>query len=299
MSKKQTLYGIMLTKEQLDFLKDDNQGFHRMKALDTFLSLASIEPFHYEKQGFSVDITVGQFVISIVELSALWHCDRKTAAKVVRLFNEVGMLSSEKNNRTSIHTILCLAAWYVDGVNEPVHNPHYKRPVRQSATDTSQVSNVPSDTCLSFGGPSFSNSVARKDGNAKSAIPVIPSDGSDCPLSIPSSSNKPEGSEQSADLGDAMNSASTVFISDNREMSSAEDGKMHCEHPDNPQAEGTTDGFHPNEPEPVYDDDGNVVGRIGPNPSPEGAPSSDSSLPLVESSSANPNPANEPQDDRL
>ena len=26
----------MLTREQLDFLKDDNQGFHRMKAFDTF-----------------------------------------------------------------------------------------------------------------------------------------------------------------------------------------------------------------------------------------------------------------------
>lgn len=59
-------YGILLTREQLDFLKDDNQGFHRMKALDTFLSLAAIEPLHYEKQNFSADLSIGQFAISKV-----------------------------------------------------------------------------------------------------------------------------------------------------------------------------------------------------------------------------------------
>ena len=98
-------YGILLTREQLDFLKDDNQGFHRMKALDTFLSLAAIEPFHYEKQNFSADLSIGQFAISKVELAELWHCDRKTAQKMIDLFNEVGILTSVANNRTTIHTI--------------------------------------------------------------------------------------------------------------------------------------------------------------------------------------------------
>ena len=62
-------YGILLTKEQLDFLKEDNQGFHRMKALDTFLSLAAIEPFLYEKNNLSADLGIGQFAISKVELA--------------------------------------------------------------------------------------------------------------------------------------------------------------------------------------------------------------------------------------
>lgn len=83
-------YGILLTREQLDFLKDDNQGFHRMKAFDTFLSLTAIEPFHYEKKNFSADLGIGQFAISKVELAELWHCDRKTAQKMIDLFNEVG-----------------------------------------------------------------------------------------------------------------------------------------------------------------------------------------------------------------
>ena len=120
-------YGILLTREQLDFLKDDNQGFHRMKAFDTFLSLAAIDPFHYEKKNFSADLDIGQFAISKVELAELWHCDRKTAQKMIDLFNEVGILTSVANNRTTIHTIHCLAFWFVDGQDAPIRNPHYQR----------------------------------------------------------------------------------------------------------------------------------------------------------------------------
>lgn len=127
MKYKYVKYGILLTREQLDFLKDDNQGFHRMKAFDTFLSLAAIEPFHYEKKNFSADLGIGQFAISKVELAELWHCDRKTAQKMIDLFNEVGILTSVANNRTTIHTIHCLAFWFVDGQDAPIRNPHYQR----------------------------------------------------------------------------------------------------------------------------------------------------------------------------
>ena len=127
MNHKDVKYGILLTKEQLDFLKDDHQGFHRMKALDTFLSLAAIESFHYEKKNFSADLDIGQFAISKVELAKLWHCDRKTAQKMIDLFNKVGILTSVANNRTTIHTIHCLAFWFADGQDTPIKNPHYLR----------------------------------------------------------------------------------------------------------------------------------------------------------------------------
>ena len=127
MKYKNVKYGILLTREQLDFLKDDHQGFHRLKAFDTFLSLAAIEPFHYEKKNFSADLGIGQFAISKVELAELWHCDRKTAQKMIDLFNEVGILTSVSNNRTTIHTIRCLAFWFVDGQDVPIRNPHYQR----------------------------------------------------------------------------------------------------------------------------------------------------------------------------
>lgn len=78
MSNQSIKYGILLTKEQLDFLKDDRQGFHRMTAFDTFVSMASIKPSAYQKTGFSASLSIGQFAISTVELSALWKCDRKS-----------------------------------------------------------------------------------------------------------------------------------------------------------------------------------------------------------------------------
>ena len=139
MSNQSIKYGILLTKEQLDFLKDDRQGFHRMTAFDTFVSMASIKPSVYRKTGFSASLSIGQFAISTVELSALWKCDRKTVAKVVELFNQVGILSTERNNRTSIHTILCIAFWYVDGIKEAIKNPFYNDSLEEVFENREQI----------------------------------------------------------------------------------------------------------------------------------------------------------------
>ena len=127
-------YGILLSSGQLDFLRDDCHGFHRSEALATFVNMAAIEPMHYEKKNFTAEIGIGQFVASTVELAKLWGCDRKTASKVVRLFNEVGILSSEANNRTTVHTIHNLAFWLVkvNGEERTIRNPYY---VRSSAVN--------------------------------------------------------------------------------------------------------------------------------------------------------------------
>lgn len=169
MSNQSIKYGILLTKEQLDFLKDDRQGFHRMTAFDAFVSMASIKPSVYQKIGFSASLSIGQFAISTVELSALWKCDRKTAAKVVELFNQVGILSTERNNRTSIHTILCIAFWYVDGIKEAIKNPFYNRQAVTSATQEKPVSDVPSNTVYSSGG-----NFPMAQGSRKTAVSILP-----------------------------------------------------------------------------------------------------------------------------
>lgn len=134
MTYKDIRYGILLSSGQLDFLRDDCQGFHRSEAMATFVNMAAIEPMHYEKKNFTAEIGIGQFVASTVELAKLWGCDRKTAAKVVRLFNEMGILSSEASNRTTVHTIHCLAFWLVkvNGEERTIRNPYY---VRSSAVN--------------------------------------------------------------------------------------------------------------------------------------------------------------------
>ncbi len=157
MSYRNVMYGILLTNEQLDFLKDDRLGFHRMTAFNTFVSMASIKPTNYHKTGFSTNLSIGQFAISIVELATLWKCDRKTAAKMVELFNQMGILSSERNNRTSVHTILCLAFWYIDGIKEAIKNPFYHRQSVTTVTHEKTVSNVSPNT------PSFSENINNKD----------------------------------------------------------------------------------------------------------------------------------------
>lgn len=163
------MYGILLTKEQLDFLKDDRQGFHRMTAFDTFVSMASIKPTSYQKKGFSTTLSIGQFVISTVELSALWKCDRKTAAKVVDLFNQVGILSTERNNRTSIHTIRCIAFWYVNGFKDAIKNPFYHRQAASATTQEKSVSDVPSNTSSLLSGNLSKDICQQKDNGASSA----------------------------------------------------------------------------------------------------------------------------------
>ena len=204
MSNQSIKYGILLTKEQLDFLKDDRQGFHRMTAFDTFVSMASTKPSVYQKTGFSASLSIGQFAISTVELSALWKCDRKTAAKVVELFNQVGILSTERNNRTSIHTILCIAFWYVDGIKEAIKNPFYNRQVVTSATQEKSVSDVPSDTSYSSEGNLSDGTGRQKDSSVNPATTDIQQP------HVPASYNTASPSVNSCVIGDGLSDSSPI-----------------------------------------------------------------------------------------
>ena len=204
MSNQSIKYGILLTKEQLDFLKDDRQGFHRMTAFDTFVSMASTKPSVYQKTGFSASLSIGQFAISTVELSALWKCDRKTAAKVVELFNQVGILSTERNNRTSIHTILCIAFWYVDGIKEAIKNPFYNRQAVTSATQEKSVSDVTSETAYSSGGNLSNGTGQQKDSSVNPATADIQQP------HVPAPNNTASPSVNPCVIGDGLSDPSPI-----------------------------------------------------------------------------------------
>lgn len=255
MSNQSIKYGILLTKEQLDFLKDDRQGFHRMTAFDTFVSMASIKPGVYQKTGFSASLSIGQFAISTVELSALWKCDRKTAAKVVELFNQVGILSTERNNRTSIHTILCIAFWYVNGIKEAIKNPFYNRQAVTSATQEESVSNVPSDTTCSSGG-NLSNGIGQqKDSSVNPATTDI------LQPHVPASYNTSSPFVNSHVIGDGLSDPSPI-PQDFKQREKEGDDHFEFEvgqpsEDDNNQGEGTPAVELPSPP--VYDDEGNLL----------------------------------------
>ena len=123
MNSKENYYCLVLSTGQARYLATSKYGIDRMKALMSLVELASTDNHSYEKKGFSTDLCVGQVVMSEVELSRLWKCDRKTVSKVLDTMNELGLVSTEQNNRTSIHTLLCVSAWYIDGAK--ILNPFY------------------------------------------------------------------------------------------------------------------------------------------------------------------------------
>lgn len=121
--KTETYYCLVLSESQARFLATSKYGIDRMKALMSLVELASTENRTYEKKGFSANLNVGQLVMSEVELSRLWKCDRKTVSRVLDTMNGLGIVSTTQNNRTSIHTLLCVSAWYING--QMIVNPYY------------------------------------------------------------------------------------------------------------------------------------------------------------------------------
>lgn len=119
-------YELQLTSGQLMFLASDGQGINRMSCLVSLIERAAREPTPYQNKGYSSVLEIGQVAISEVELATLWKCNRKTASKMIDKFNEVGLITSEQGNRTSVHTIHCVSRWLVDG--KPVNNPFAKVP---------------------------------------------------------------------------------------------------------------------------------------------------------------------------
>ena len=121
--KNEVFYCLVLSESQAKFLATSKYGIDRMKALVSLIGQASTSYHEYKKKGFETYVQIGQVVISEVELSRLWGCDRKTVSRVLDTMNELELVSTEQNNRTSIHTLLCVSAWYING--QKILNPFY------------------------------------------------------------------------------------------------------------------------------------------------------------------------------
>ena len=107
-------YSVLLNDAQYDYLSDECQDINRMKCFKTFVRLAVMEQTKVTKTHFSAVLQPGQFMASKVELATIWRCNRKTATRIVKEFNQTGILRSESSNRTTIHTLLCLSVWFTD-----------------------------------------------------------------------------------------------------------------------------------------------------------------------------------------
>lgn len=131
-------YALLLSTEQLDFLSDNQSGADRMRCLASLISMALTSNLEYKKKGFSAILGVGQAVVSDVELSHLWNLNRKTVSKMIDRFNHLGLITSVRNNRTSIHNIRCVSAFYAVGT--AVSNPFCQSVPGISVSPTLSVS---------------------------------------------------------------------------------------------------------------------------------------------------------------
>ena len=207
--KKETFYCLVLSESQARFLATSKYGIDRMKALMSLVELASTENRTYEKKGFSANLNVGQLVMSEVELSRLWKCDRKTVSRVLDTMNELGIVSTTQNNRTSIHTLLCVSAWYING--QMVVNPYYIPMKDRFQEGNSAPVNVPANADGNAGdtaeepAPSGKKSTDVQDGNIPNQQqPVTPHSMSQQPSSqgqAPMKTQEPtsNGTDQSDD----------------------------------------------------------------------------------------------------
>lgn len=167
--KKETFYCLVLSESQARFLATSKYGIDRMKALMSLVEHATTAEHDYEQKGFTTTVHIGQLVMSEVELSRLWKCDRKTVSRVFDTMNELGIVSTTHNNRTSIHTLLCVSAWYVNG--QMVVNPYYVPMKNRFQEDNSAPVNVPVNTNGNAGdtaeepAPSGKKSADVQDGN--------------------------------------------------------------------------------------------------------------------------------------
>lgn len=122
--KHQVHYQITLSAPQLNYLSESKYHKNRMSFFLDLVNSAVLKPTKSQISGCDDMIYIGQVEKSEVQLAKDWDCDRKTVSKVIAKMNELGIITTKKSNRTSVHTIHPVAAWIVDNVR--IKNPYFR-----------------------------------------------------------------------------------------------------------------------------------------------------------------------------
>lgn len=117
-------YQMTLSAPQLEYLAGSKYHKNRMAFFLNLVKSAVLKPSKSLVPGCDRIIAIGQVEKSEVQLAKDWDCDRKTVSKVIAKMNELGIITTEKSNRTSVHTIHPVAAWIVD--NMRIRNPYFR-----------------------------------------------------------------------------------------------------------------------------------------------------------------------------
>ena len=145
--KKQIYHSLVLDDAQVHYLMSGTAGINRMTCLFQLIEILMTQIERTPDVGECPEV-LWQVNMSEVALAKLWKCDRKTVSKMLDKMKELDILSSVQTRRGSVHTILCISAWGIDGrkyVNPnyvPIHlRKEYARGEEEkSATDEGAVS---------------------------------------------------------------------------------------------------------------------------------------------------------------
>ena len=113
---------IILSNEQVNYLMGGTAGINRLSCLYQLIQMVTRQIETSNEVGESTT-ELWEVNMSEVALSKLWKCDRKTVSKMLDHMNKLGILSSIQTRRGSVHTLLCISAWIVDG--KKFVNPYY------------------------------------------------------------------------------------------------------------------------------------------------------------------------------
>ena len=97
-----------------------------MQLFTALVYLASETDSQSTKRGISIPVSIGKVEISEVNLAARLGWNRKTVSDYIKAFNEAGLIETNKDNKSSIHSILTLSGW-LHG-SSMIRNPLYHRP---------------------------------------------------------------------------------------------------------------------------------------------------------------------------
>ena len=129
---------IILSNEHVDYLMQGTAGINRLSCLFKLIQIVTRQIETNNKVGETAT-TLWELNMSEVAISKLWKCDRKTVSKMLDNMNRLGILSSIQTRRGSVHTLLCISAWIVDG--KKYVNPHYVPINMRGASCDAAVSN--------------------------------------------------------------------------------------------------------------------------------------------------------------
>lgn len=111
--RKKNIFCLMLDEFQLKVLSKYSNGISRMSCFSYLVLHAMRETVTHTKRGITYTVPQGCLDTSEEELASLWQCNRTTVHRMLKEWEENGLIAISANNVTTIVSVISLQSWYV------------------------------------------------------------------------------------------------------------------------------------------------------------------------------------------